>query len=139
MVDHQLVREGSFKADDGYSLTGELLDLDPPPDALIVASNRLSRGVFQQVRERALTMPDDLAVCVFDDLPMFSYQTPSITAVSYDIEAFTDQAVRFLCERIDGHYDGAARTALTPCKLRARESTLGVRIGPVSRRTAATV
>ena len=133
MVDHQLVREGSFKAEDGHSLTGELLDLNPPPTALLAASNRLSRGVFQQVRERGLRMPDGLAVCVFDDLPMFSYLTPSITAVRYDVEAFTKKAVRFLCERIDGKYVGGARTVLIPCELQARESTLGTRIASVGR------
>jgi len=132
MADPKLIREGSFIAEEGYALTGELLDLDDPPTALFVASNRLSRGTLQQIKERRLRMPDDLALCVFDDVPHFTYMTPSVTAVAYDTQAFAEQAVRFLCERINGDYRGEARTALIPCQVRARESTIGTTKGTAS-------
>jgi len=121
----ELIREGSFKAEESYIVAGELLDVHPSPTALFVASNRLARGVLRQVKARKLRMPDDLALCVFDDVGFYEYITPSITAVSYDTREFSEKAVQFLVDRITGSYMGESRTALIPCRLQVRESTVG--------------
>ena len=126
----ELIREGSFKAQEGYALAGDLLDVSPPPTALFVASNRLAQGVLEQVKGRGLRMPDDLALSVFDDVPYYAYFTPSITAVSYDAAQFAKKAVEFMIERINGDYTEEPRTALVPCGLEVRESTVGQRAGP---------
>ncbi|NLE43607.1 MAG: LacI family transcriptional regulator [Chloroflexi bacterium] len=123
--DPRLVREVSFKAQECYAMAGELLDVDPPPTALFAASNRLAEGVLRHVKERRLRMPDDIALCVFDDVAAFSYMTPSITAVGYDTREFASRAVGFLCDRIEDRYDGDARIAQVSCRLIRRESTIG--------------
>jgi LacI family transcriptional regulator len=123
--DPRLVREASFKAEEGYALVGELMDMTPPPTALFATSNRLAEGALRQVRERRLRMPGDVALCVFDDVPYFSYMTPSVTAVRYDTLEFATSAVSFLCSRITGGYDGPARVAQVLCRLEKRESTAG--------------
>ena len=86
---------------------------------------RLAEGVLRQVAERRLRMPDDIALCVFDDVAHFSYMRPSISAVSYDTGEVASQAVGFLCDRMEGRYDGSARVAQVPCQLIKRESTVG--------------
>lgn len=123
--DGRLVMEASFKAQEGYAMAGELLDMTPPPTALFAASNRLAEGVLRQVRERRLRMPEDIALCVFDDIACFSYMTPSISAVGYDTREVAAKAVGFLCDRIEGRYEGDARIARIPCRLVKRESTIG--------------
>ena len=130
MVDPRFIKEATFKAEQAYSVTGELLDLNPPPTALFVASNRLALGTLQQAKQRSVRVPEDLALCAFDDVPWFSYMTPSISAISYDVPTLAAKAVGFLCERIDGHYAGEPRTFELPCHLEARESTLGVQAKP---------
>jgi DNA-binding LacI/PurR family transcriptional regulator len=124
----QLVREGSFIAQEGFMLAGELLDARPT--ALFVSSNRLAQGVFEQIKARHLIMPDDLALCTFDDVAYFNFFTPSITAVSADPQEFGVKAVQFLIERIEGTYQGEPRTYLVPCHLVARESTIGMQTVP---------
>jgi len=124
-VDARLIREGSLKAQDGYALAGELLDVSPPPTALFVSSNRLAQGVLQQVKERRLRMPDDLALCVFDDVGYYAYVSPSISAVFCDERHVAERCVQFLTDRISRSYDGEPRTALIPCQLRIRESSAG--------------
>ena len=120
------IREATFKAEQACSITGELLDLSLPPTALFVASNRLALGTLEQAKRRSLHMPDDLALCAFDDVPWFSHMTPSITTVSYDVPDLAAKAVKFLCERIDEEYSGQPRDYRLPCDLQARESTLGM-------------
>jgi LacI family transcriptional regulator len=125
LVDYQLIAEGGFSAQAGYALTLGLLELSPPPTALLVSSNRLAQGALLQLKERGLRMPEDVALCVFDDVPYYAFSTPSISAVAFDVRALASQAVQFLCERIDQQFAGEARTAVIGCQLRPRESTLG--------------
>jgi DNA-binding LacI/PurR family transcriptional regulator len=127
-IDPQLIREGSFKAQEGAMLAGSLLDIDPPPTAILAASNRLAQGVFEQAKARNLKFPDDLAFCTFDDVVYYSFMTPSITAVSADPHEFGSNAVQFLIDRIKGSYIGPPRTYLVPCTLNVRESTIGIQV-----------
>ncbi len=122
----ELIREGSFKAEDSYAVAGELLELQPPPTAMLVSSNRLALGLLQQVKARGLRMPDDLALCAFDDVSYYTCITPSITAVSYDVQEFAEVMVQYLIDRIDKVYTGEPRTTMIPCHLEIRESTAGV-------------
>jgi DNA-binding LacI/PurR family transcriptional regulator len=121
----QWAREGSFKAQEGPRLVRDLLDQDPPINAIFVSSNRLAQAVLQEVKARGLRMPDDIAMCVFDDVPYFSFFNPSITAVSVDMSDFGEKTVKFLIERINGTYKGEPRLARVACTLNIRESTAG--------------
>lgn len=125
-VDQNLIREGRFKADSVAMLLESLLQKDPPPTAIMVASNRLLEGVFQYVKRRGIRVPDDLALCVFDDVPHFSYFNPTITAVAADVADFSRQAAQMLLERIAGEGPHEARIVRIPCTLRVRESTLSI-------------
>ncbi len=124
----QLIKDGSFKAQEGPILAAELLDARPRPTAMLVSSNRLAQGVLEQVKARGLRVPEDLALVVFDDVPYFSFISPSITAVSADAKEFGSKAVEYLIERINGSYTGPPRTYLVPCQLNIRESTQGISI-----------
>jgi len=123
-IDPTLVTEGRFKADSVATLLESLLQKDPPPTALMVASNRLLEGVLQYVKEHGIRVPDDLALCVFDDVPHFSYSNPTITAVAADVADFSRHAAQMLLERIAGEGPHEPRTIRIPCTLKIRESTL---------------
>jgi LacI family transcriptional regulator len=124
-VDPSLLRESGIKGEGAREMAAALLDLSPPPTALFVASNVVAHGVFEEVKERGLRVPEDLAVCVFDDVRHYSYMTPSITAVALDVKRFADEAVRLLFGRLGGTLTGEPSTVLVPCTLRVRESTGG--------------
>jgi len=121
----EYIKEGSFKAQEGPTLASELLDIDPPPTALLVSSNRLAQGVLEQVKLRGLSIPQDLAICTFDDMAYYSFFNPTITAISTDAREFGAVAVQYLIDRINGIYSGPPRTYLVPCHLNVRESTIG--------------
>ena len=125
-VDLALVREGRFKADSVATLLESLLQKDPPPTALMVASNRLLEGVLQYVKEHGIRIPDDLALCVFDDVSHFSYSNPTITAVAADVADFSRRAAQMLLERIAGEGPHGPRIIRILCTLRIRESTFSL-------------
>ncbi len=123
----QLIKEDSFKAQNSPNLVASLLDANPRPTALFASSNRLAQGVLEQIKTRGMSLPDDLALVVFDDVPYYSFMTPSISAISADPKEFGIKAVQFLIERIGGQQTGPARTYLVRCHLNIRESTTGIK------------
>lgn len=124
-VDAGLVHEGQFKAGSVGASIDALLRRPDRPTALVASSNRLAEGALLALRERGLQMPDDLALCVFDDVPAYAYTTPTISAVATDVADFGRQATRLLLDRIAGGAPAGPQVVRIPCRLRARESTLG--------------
>lgn len=121
----ELMREGSFKEDSGYTLAQEVLALTPPPTALFIGNNRLALGVLRVLKERGLRMPDDIALCVFDDLEYYALMTPSITAVDQPAYEIGQKGVELLLSRIDDDEVQEPRLILLKPRLHIRESTVG--------------
>ena len=80
-VDAQLERGGPYSEQSARRLAGELLDLDPPIDALFTGNNRLTMGAIQLLHERGLRTPEDVALACFDDVPWIYPGAVSLTSV----------------------------------------------------------
>jgi LacI family transcriptional regulator len=79
--ENKMVRFGDFVAESGYQAAGSLLQQSPPPTALFVASDVVAFGAKSAIRERGLTIPGDIALVGFDDIPLARYVDPSLTTV----------------------------------------------------------
>jgi DNA-binding LacI/PurR family transcriptional regulator len=79
--DNELVRYGDFDPQSGYEQMNALLTLESPPSAVFVASDVVAFGVMAAIRERELTIPDDIAVVGFDDVPFARFVNPPLTTV----------------------------------------------------------
>lgn len=123
--DPTLVKTGSSTAENAHALAEAVLGLDRPPTALFVSSNRLARGVLMFVKEHRLNMPDDLALCVFDDIGHYSYVNPSITAVAHDYRQFGLEAAKLLMADLNGDTRLPPQVIRLPHRLNVRESTIG--------------
>jgi DNA-binding LacI/PurR family transcriptional regulator len=77
----QLVRYGNFVPESGYQAAYSLLQEGPLPSALFVASDVVAFGAMAAIRERGLTIPDDIALVGFDDIPLARYVDPPLTTV----------------------------------------------------------
>ena len=80
-VNPALERCGTFKAESGRALAGELLDLQPPPDALFVGNNLMALGALQAIHARNLRIPDDIGLVGYDDMPWADLGSVALTTV----------------------------------------------------------
>jgi len=80
-VDDSLVRQGNFLVESGARAASELLALDDPPTAIMASSDTEALGVMQVARARGLSIPRDLSLVGFDDIPEATFVTPSLTTV----------------------------------------------------------
>lgn len=79
--DSQLECAGSFNEVDGYTAARDLLALPDPPTAIFAGNDRQAAGVYRALHEAGLTVPGDISVIGFDNLPFTEILTPPLTTV----------------------------------------------------------
>ncbi|WP_405766718.1 LacI family DNA-binding transcriptional regulator [Streptomyces sp. NBC_01538] len=119
--DERLVAHGDAGPEGAERATAALLALAAPPTALVTADNAMTIGALRALRGRGLTVPDDLALCCFDDFAWADLLTPGLTAIAQPGRDIGAQAVRLLLERL-ADPDRPARTVRLPCTFVHRES-----------------
>lgn len=99
-VNRELIRIGGLHPDSGYQLTMELLNLDPRPTALFVASGRLTHGAFRAVKEYGISIPEQLSLVCFDDTEWSTLVDPPLTTIAQKTYEMGQTAARLLLERL---------------------------------------
>jgi LacI family transcriptional regulator len=122
-IDETLIRGGDFTERGGYEGMLSLLGLDPRPTAVFAANDLIAIGALMACRERGITVPDDIAIGGFDDIPAASLVYPPLTTVSQRNQTTGRQLVRLLTDRLRGSYTGPVRTFENGYDLIVRHST----------------
>jgi len=124
-VEEALIATGGRGADEGYRQATTLLSLPTSqrPDALLVASHLMTLGAVKALRDRALRIPEDVAVIGFDDTEWAPLIDPPLTVVNQPAYEIGSQAARLLLARLSpGAADDAPRRIVLPTGLILRQS-----------------
>lgn len=100
-VDEKLILSGDSKHKSGKILSAKLLDLKNPPSALFTGNNLITLGALETIHSRGLTIPDDIAIIGFDDMPWSISLNPPLTAVSQPGYEIGKRATELLFNRIN--------------------------------------
>ncbi len=85
--------------EDAYQAAYTLLDRPDRPTAVLVINDLLAIAVIRAAGDLGLTIPGDISVAGFDDIPLSSYTMPRLTTVSGMAEESGRDAVRLLLKR----------------------------------------
>ena len=80
--DPALVAPGTGRASGGERALAYLMALDGPPTAAFCYNDMTAVGLLGSARRAGLSVPDDLAVVGFDDIPFASYVQPPLTTIA---------------------------------------------------------
>ena len=86
----------------GYRATQEVLALDPRPTAIFAVNNMTAVGAMKALRERGLSVPEDIALVCFDDVEHLAVLSPFLTVVDQPAETLGGLGAQLLLERIAG-------------------------------------
>ena len=114
--------ESSGTPEDGYDRLRARLELEPRPDAVFAATDRLAIAALAVAADRALHVPRDLAVVGFDDIPLAAQLRPTLTSVSQPAYELGTAAIEIAGRASAGQT--VEPRVLAP-RLIERESTLG--------------
>jgi DNA-binding LacI/PurR family transcriptional regulator len=102
VFDEGLVRYGDFCEGSGRVAMNQLLDLPEYPTAVFVACDLVAFGALEAIKERGLTVPDDVALVGFDDVPLAHYVDPPLTTVRLPAYRLGYRAATLLTQLIGG-------------------------------------
>jgi len=111
---------GSSKAL-GREAADALLSQDPSLTAILALSDQLALGVIEAAKERGLSVPEDLSVAGFDDVPEAVTSRPPLTTVHQDHAEKGELAGRLLVAQL--RKEETEDTDLLPARLIVRGST----------------
>ena len=92
------VTETANSATGGRESLRALLRLAQPPTAVVCATDVLAVGVLHEAHERGLSVPTDMSVTGFDDIPMAAFTVPALTTVRMPITEMVLSAVAMVID-----------------------------------------
>jgi LacI family transcriptional regulator len=119
--DERLLVSGNSESAGAEQATAALVALPDPPTALVTANNAMTIGALRALRRHGLSVPDDIALCCFDDFAWADLFSPRLTAIAQPSRELGAQAVQVLLDRL-GEPRRPSRTVRLPCAFVHRTS-----------------
>jgi LacI family transcriptional regulator len=124
-----LVASGDFSMASGYQAMREILSRRQRPTALFAGNDTIAVGAISALREAGLSVPDDVAVVGFDDLPIAAYTFPKLTTVTTQAGVQGEKAALAAIALLQGERVGKRDCNLS-LELIVRESCGAKRLNP---------
>ena len=124
--DPKLVVVGDWHEEGGLRATLELLESKANFTAMFCVNDQTAYGALLGLFRKGLSIPGDVSVIGFDDLPSSAFRVPPLTSVRQSIGILGEQSVQAMLDLLAGN-----RPKLTPppVELVVRESTAAPRRG----------
>ncbi|MFI6482655.1 LacI family DNA-binding transcriptional regulator [Nonomuraea sp. NPDC050663] len=100
--DESLIRPGPLSRRFGYERTRELLAEGPEFTAIFAANDNVAAGAMQAIEAAGLSVPGDISVAGYDDVPLAQELRPQLTTVRIPLEEMGRQAVQLALGVADG-------------------------------------
>ena len=108
---------------DGYVGLLQLARLKNPPTAVFARNDFAAIGALRAAHQLGLSVPGEIAIAGFDNIPLAAYTTPPLTTVQQPIMEQGRLAAEFLMDRIEGKAPAERREFCFECQLVVRQST----------------
>jgi LacI family transcriptional regulator len=113
---------GNFSEASGYDAVRKILQIDPRPTAIFACNDAMAIGAMSALREAGVRVPGEIAVAGFDDIPICSYLTPSLSTVHVGINRLGVLAVETLLRALGDRNTHQRERRMIPTTLALRES-----------------
>jgi len=113
---------GDWSARSGYVAAKKLLGLRKPFTSLLVANDQMALGALRAIREAGCSVPGDISVVGFDNLPESEYFDPPLSTIEQDFSSLGQTSLAQLLSLIEAP-TAAPAIQIIPPKLVVRSST----------------
>ncbi len=103
LVDGLRILPAHLTAETAHPAIGDWLsEIDAMPDGIIAASDVIALSAIRALSERGFSVPDDVRVIGYDDLPLANQTIPPLTTIRQDLVAGAAHLVDLLFRRVGG-------------------------------------
>jgi len=120
-IDQSLIMECAPTIEGGYQAARQLLDQAARPTALLAINDLLAIGSMRAAGDLNLSVPHDLSLAGYDDIPMANYLLPRLTTATKDAARLGREAAKLLLARLNDPDRPCERIGI-PSHLIIRES-----------------
>lgn len=116
------VLTADYVLDGGMDAARKLLNMEKMPDAIFCSSDYMAMGCMAELQRNGVRVPEDVAVCGFDNIEASEYCQPQLTTLNQPFDEMGAEAVRLL----DMMYSGAivsGRKVIAAHSVLERDST----------------
>jgi LacI family transcriptional regulator len=111
----------NLRLETGYKLASRILALKDRPDIFLTANDNMAIGAYRAIQEAGLSIPDDIAVMSFNDIPVAQFLTPALSTMKIFGEPIGETAFDLLAERVSGR--DYTKTVTIPTRMIWRDSS----------------
>ncbi|NGM51897.1 LacI family transcriptional regulator [Caulobacter zeae] len=121
-VDPDLIVPAHFEVESAEASIDSLIQRGVKFDGVVAASDLIALGAIRALQHAGLSVPGDVSVIGYDDVPFARYSRPALSTISQD----TAKAGRLMVSKLlDASGQGASRSERVPTDLIIRESCGG--------------
>ena len=84
-LEHKILY-ADFNEEKAYEQTLSYLSCNPLPEAVFCFSDIMALGVLRALREKQISVPDQVSVLGFDGMPFCTLTTPTLSTVQQDMQ-----------------------------------------------------
>ena len=114
---------GTFTQGSGYEMAKEASARTPRPTALFAANNFIAIGGLKALRDCNITVPEDMALVGFDDLPEALVTFPFLTVAAQPAYEMARRGAELLLARMAGEEPENYKEIILPTELIVRRSS----------------
>lgn len=92
--------EGDFSEQSGYQLGMQILSRASRPDAVFASNDAMAIGCLSAFNDHGVSVPSDIALAGFDDIPLAQYVRPALSSVGVPIAELGMKSLEVLVGKI---------------------------------------
>lgn len=97
-VNEAYILKGNFLKKTAYQETRKLLSQHRPPTAFFSANDEMALGAIEAIKEFGLSVPEDISIIGFDDIPVSAQLSPGLSSIRLPIYDMSKAAVSKIVE-----------------------------------------
>jgi DNA-binding LacI/PurR family transcriptional regulator len=94
--------DGMYKRDVAAATALQLMSGKTRPDAIFVGNDHMAFAVMDEIRGMGLSVPDDVSIIGYDDVPLASWAAYDLTTVRQPVNRMVEATIQTLMSAIDG-------------------------------------
>lgn len=124
-IKKEFLRETENSIEGGYLGAKKLMELESPPKAIFTSSDAIAFGAMDAIKDKNLSIPEDVAVMGFNNVRMSNLVEPKLTTIEVPLHKMGIYGARLLFDIIENEENleqEKPKTILLQTKLKIRKS-----------------
>jgi len=109
-----LVLQGDFGEETGYNAGRLLVALKPRPTAVFASNDAMAIACLAALRSGGLSVPEEMAIAGFDDIPVARYVNPPLTTAHVSLPGLGSRAMERLLGAVEAGEPDQRHEAIKP-------------------------